>query len=177
METTATPAVTPLATGVRYGLIFGLVGILLDFILKVTGLSFKFSVTTSVLVLELVVAMVLAHRYFKSQNGGFMTYGQGLLIAVVIGAMMGLLSGIFNYLYINFIDTNYAEAMRADMEAWFTSMKMPEEQMEKSLADITPEKLGSPSGIPKALGFIAFMALLLGLIVSAITKHKRPEFE
>jgi Protein of unknown function (DUF4199) len=177
METTSTPAVSPLAAGIRYGIIFGIVGILVDFVLKLTGLSFKYSVSLSVMIIQMVVAIVLAHRYFKSNNAGFMSYGQGLVIAIVAGALMGLLGGVFNYIYINFIDTNYTEAMRADMEAWLISMKAPEEQIDKSLADITPEKVGSPLGIGKAMLGGAFISLLLSLIISAITKRNRPEFE
>ncbi|GAA4384915.1 DUF4199 domain-containing protein [Hymenobacter koreensis] len=177
MENTATPSVSPSSAGIRYGLIFGVISIIVDFVLKATGLSFKFSVTLSASLIIWVVGIIVAHRYFKAHNGGFMSYGQGIIIAVIMGSIGGLMTGVFNYVYVNFIDPNYAEAMRADMEAWLIKMNVPEEQMDKSLADITPEKIGSPTSIGSAILFGAFVSLLTGLIISAITKRKQPEFE
>ncbi|SDY28589.1 DUF4199 domain-containing protein [Hymenobacter psychrophilus] len=177
MENTTTPAVTPLAVGVRYGLIIGIVSIIVDLVLKASGLAFKFSVSVTVPLLVMVVGIVLAHKFFKRSNGGYMSYGQGLLIAIVLGSISALFTGIFNYVYINFIDTTYVDAMRTDMETWMASKNMPEEQIEMSLKDISQEKLGAPFAIAKAIFGGAIGGLVLSLIVSAFTKSKRPEFE
>jgi hypothetical protein len=177
MENTATTTETPVSVGIRYGLLFGVIGIIVDFGLKVTELAFKFSVAMPISILVWVVGIILAHRYFKSQHGGLMTYGQGVVISIVLGAISAILTGTFNYVYINFIDLDYVTAMRADMEAWMSSMNVPEEQLEKSLADISQEKLGSVLGIGKVVLGGTIGGAVLGLIISAFTKHKLPEFE
>ncbi|MBG8555715.1 DUF4199 domain-containing protein [Hymenobacter guriensis] len=178
METTPTATVTPISVGIRYGLLVGIISVILDLLLKTTGLDFKQPfLGLSVAIAIWVVGMVLAHKYFKQHNGGFMTYGQGLLIGLLMGAISGLLSGIFNYVYINFLDTSYVNSVRDYTEATLANLNLPEEAMEKGLADITQEKLGSPLAILKNIVVGAVMSFLLSLIVSAITKHNRPQFE
>ncbi|TGE23638.1 DUF4199 domain-containing protein [Hymenobacter aquaticus] len=178
METSTAPAATPVSVGIRYGLITGLIWIVVDFILRATGLSFKYSVYLSASILVYIVGIVMAHRFFKQSNQGFMTYGQGLLIVVVMSLISGLLSGIFNYVYVNFIDADYALRMRTDFEVWMSSMPgVQEEQIEKSMADMTDEKIKSPLQIGKSLMGAAVGGVITGLIVSIFTKHKRPEFE
>ena len=177
METTATP-VSPVAVGVRYCLITGLLWIIVDFILRATELSFKYSIYMSASILVYVVGIVMAHRFFKQQNQGFMTYGQGMLIVLVLSLISGLLSGIFNFVYVNFIDADYPLRMRTDFEAWMSSMPgVQEEQIEKSLADMSDEKVKSPLQIGKGAMAGAFIGLIPGLIVTIFSKHKRPEFD
>ncbi|WBA43751.1 DUF4199 domain-containing protein [Hymenobacter canadensis] len=177
MENTATTAETPVQVGIRYGLLFGIIGIIVDFGLKVTELAFKFSVAMPMSILVWVVGIVLAHRYFKSQNGGLMTFGQGVIISIVLGTISAILTGAFNYVYINFIDPDYVTAMRADMEAWMMGMNVPEDQLDKALADISQEKMGSVLSIGKVTLGGSIGGAVLGLIISAFTKHKLPEFE
>ncbi|MCB2377578.1 DUF4199 domain-containing protein [Hymenobacter sp. BT635] len=179
METTSTtPAASPVSVGIRYGIITGLIWIVVDFAMRATGLSFKYSVYLSASILVYILGTVMAHRFFKQNNQGFMTYGQGLLIVVVLSVISGLMSGIFNYVYVNFIDPDYALRMRTDLEAWMSTIpNVPEEQIEKSLEGMSDEQIKSPTQIGKSLMGAAVGGVITGLIVSIFTKHKRPEFE
>jgi hypothetical protein len=177
METTST-AVTPVSTGIRYGILTGLIWIVVDFVLRVTELSFKYSIYLSASIGVYILGIILAHRFFKQNNQGFMTYGQGLLIVVVLSLISGLMSGVFNYIYVNFIDADYALRMRTDFETWMSSMPgVQEEQIEKSLEGMSDEKVKSPLQIGKSMLGGAFGGLITGLIISIFTKHNRPEFE
>jgi len=178
MENTATPIITTTNVGIRYGLITGLIWIVVDVIMRATGLSFKYSVYLPVSLVVYIVGIVLAHRYFKQHNGGFMSFGQGVLITLVLALVSGFMAGIFNYLYLNFIDPDYAARARADAEAWMSTLPgMQEENLEKAMAGMSDEKLKSPMQILTTLGNNAIGGVIMGLIVSIFTKHKRPEFE
>ncbi|UPL47963.1 DUF4199 domain-containing protein [Hymenobacter sublimis] len=178
MENTATPAVTPASVGIRYGLIVGIAGVILDLIFRMTGLGFKMPVVSLVLIAALwIVGMVMAHKEFKRSNNGFMTYKQGIVIGLMIGLLYGILSGIFNYVYINFLDTNYVQSVRDYTEETLAKLNLPEEAMEKGLADFTQEKMGSALSIVKTIFGGVIGGLILSLIISAFTKHSRPEFE
>jgi Protein of unknown function (DUF4199) len=178
MERTATPTVTPAAVGIRYGLLMGIVGVILDFLLKTTGSDFKHPIIATLLALSVwVVGITFAHRYFKQQNGGLMTYGQGVIIGVLVGAIYGILSGLFSYIYINYLDPGYVESIRTYTEDTLANFNLPEEAVEQGLADITTEKLASPLTILKTSFGGAIGGLILSLIISAITKKNRPEFE
>ncbi|UOQ71877.1 DUF4199 domain-containing protein [Hymenobacter cellulosilyticus] len=169
---------SPVAVGIRYGLITGLLWIIVDFILRATELSFKYSIYVTASIAVYALGIILAHRFFKQQNHGFMTYGQGILIVVVLSLISGFISSLFNYAYVNFIDPDYPLRMRTDMEAWMSSMPgVQEEQIQKSLEGLSDEKMKSPLQIGKSTLGGAFGGLITGLIVSIFTKHKRPEFE
>ncbi|GAB3839439.1 DUF4199 domain-containing protein [Hymenobacter jeollabukensis] len=177
MENTTTSTVTTTAAGLRFGVITGIVTIIYSFILMMTGME-QNSAMGIITFIILIGGIVLAHRYFKEHNAGFMSYGQGLGIATIEGAVIGLLSGIFRYIYITFIDPQYVEnamnALRAKFEA---DGKMSDEQIDQAV-QMTQKFSGTgPVGILFAVLGTAFFAFLLSLIVSAITKRNRPEFE
>jgi flagellar biosynthesis protein FliQ len=177
MENTATPVSTT-TTGIRYGLITGLIWMIVDFVFRTTGLSLKYSLYLPASLVVYIVGIIMAHRYFKEQNGGFMSYGQGVMIVVILSLVSGTLSGLFNYVYVNFIDPDYAARMRADMEAWMSSFNgIPDEQIEKTLAGLSDEKVKSPLQIGQTLLSSAFGGLIVGLLISIFTRRNRPEFE
>jgi hypothetical protein len=177
MENTATP-VTTSAVAIRYGILTGLIWVIVDFLFRATGLSFKYSLYLPASLLVYIAGIILAHRYFKQQNGGYMSYGQGVLIVLMLSLISGTMSGLFNYLYVNFIDPEYALRMRTDMEAWMSTLPgVQDEQIEKSMADMTDDKMKSPLQIGKTILSSAVSGIIVGLIVSIFTRRSRPEFE
>lgn len=177
MENTTTSSVTTTSAGLRYGVIIGIVTILYSFVLMMlnmeqqTGAGF---VTFAIL----IAGIVLAHKYYKQHNAGFMSYGQGLGIAAIEGAVIGLLSGVFRYIYITFIDPQYMENMMNGIRAKFEADgKMSDEQIDQAM-QMTQKFSGTgPVSIVFAVLGTAFFAFLLSLLISAITKRNRPEFE
>lgn len=177
MENTTTPAVTPVSVGLRYGLLTGIVTVIYSLILKAANLE-QMPVMGLLTFAILIVGIVLAHKFYKKASGGFMSYGQGLGIATVAGAVIGVMSGIFNYIYVNFIDTEYAQravaAARAKME---TDGQLSEEQIDQAMEWTSKMMPTGPLSILWAILATAFFAFLLALVISAFTKNKRPEFE
>lgn len=124
----------------------------------------------------MVVGIVLAHKSFKNMNGGFMSYGQGLSIGTIVSGVTGALSGIFSYIYMSFIDPDY---MNRVME--ITRSRMEEKGLDDAQIDQSMAMVSKFSGGPLTIVFGILGALLFGfiisLIISAFTKHTRPEFE
>jgi Protein of unknown function (DUF4199) len=177
MEHTSTPAVTPASVGIRYGLLTGLVTVIYSFVLKAADLEQK-PIMGLLTFAILVGGIVLAHKFYKQHNGGFMSYGQGLSIAAVTGAVIGALSGVFQYIYVNFIDAQYVqrtlEAARAKMEA---DSNISEEQIDQAMQWTEKMMPTGPISIVWSILATAVFAILLALIISAFTKNTRPEFE
>jgi len=174
MENTATP-VTPSAVAVRYGLLVGLISIIISFALNATELEQTPAKWLTTVVL--IGGIVLAHKFFKEQNGGFMTYGQGFAIGAILSAIDGVLNAIFSYVYMNFIDTDFATRImnkaRADMEA---QGNLSEEQMAQALS-FTAKFMNGPMMMATVLFMILILGILATLLISAFTKNPRPEFE
>jgi hypothetical protein len=174
METNTTPATTS-SVGLRYGLLTGLVTVLVSFGLNVMHQESSPARYLSFAVL--IGGLVLAMNYFKQHNQGFMSYGQGLGIGAVLSAVVGAISGIFAYVYMNFIDTDMlsriTEKMRADMEA---RGGVSDEQIDQAVA-MSSKFMNGPVMVGAALLGTVLIGVLLSLVISAIIKNAQPEFE
>ncbi|QJX45597.1 DUF4199 domain-containing protein [Hymenobacter taeanensis] len=174
MENTTTP-VSPSSAGIRYGLITGLVTVIVTLAINMSGLEQSPAKWLSFLVL--LAGIWMAHTYFKQHNNGFMSYSQGLGIGSLLSAITGLLNGIVSYVYINFVDTEFLtrsmERARAEMEA---QGKLNDEQIDQALGMAAKFTNGPFMLIGAILGTLLF-GFIFSLIISAITKHTRPEFE
>jgi Protein of unknown function (DUF4199) len=174
MENTATP-VTTTSVGVRYGLLTGLVSVIFSFL----QLSLIDDPETPLRWLSLVILAVgiwLAHKQFKQLNNGFMSYGQGLGTGTILATVSGVIGGVFSYIYFTFIDPTY---MQRVMD--LTRSRMEEKGMDDAQVDQAMAMAEKFSGPMSTTIFAVLGALLIGfiisLVISAITKNPRPEFE
>lgn len=170
------PKTSVSAVAVRYGLIVGIITIIYSIILYITDLHITSKSLSYISFLILIVGIYLAHKYFKKENGGYMSYGQGLGIGTLLSGIVGLLSGIFTFFYIQFIDTGLMERAQEMQIVELEKRGMSEEQIEQALE--MAKSLTNP-GMMIVLSIITFLFLgfLFSLIISAITKHTRPDFE
>lgn len=174
MEKASTPA-TPSAVGIRYGILTGLASVIFSFGLNTTGLDQSPVKWLSLVIL--VVGIYLAQNYFKQQNTGFMSYGQGLSIGTILSVVTGVLCGIFTYIYVLYIEPEYIarilDKARADMEA---RGGMTDAQIEQGMM-WTAKFMNGPMMFAFALLGTLFFGFIISLITSAIIKNPRPEFE
>jgi len=176
MQTTTPVASTTTAVGVRYGLLTGLVSILISFGINAMQLEqnpvLRF-LTTAVL----VVGIILAMRNFKMQQGGFMSYGQGLGVGLTVSAVVGALSAVFLYVYATFVDpdmmTRVMDTARAQLEA---KGDMTDAQIDQAMALSAKFTTGPIMIVFAFLGSI-FFGLLISLLAAAFVKNPKPEFE
>jgi Protein of unknown function (DUF4199) len=174
METTPL-APTPTAVGIRYGLLTGLVTAIFSFVMNVAHMEQSPLRFLSLLVL--IGGIVLALRFYKANTGGFMSFGQGVGIGTVLSAMAGVIGAVFSYVYINFVDpemvTRIMDKARADMEA---RGGMSDEQIDQAMSFTAKFMNGPILAASVVLGTIIF-GLLASLVVSAVLKNPRPDFE
>jgi hypothetical protein len=173
LEPTGNTSVKSVA--IRYGLITGFVTVIYSFILFIAEVS-ENQALTSASYLILIVGIVLAHQHFKKENGGYMRYSQGLGIGSLLSVIVGLLSGIFMYIYIKFIDSSTMERMRDIQVAELEKRNMTEEQIEQAMA-ITDKMMGPEMLVVWVIVGTLFLGFILSLIIAAITKRTRPEYE
>ena len=178
METQVPPA-TPLALGVRYGLLLAISWLLVDFLTRIAGLNFMtFGIAASLgWVVVSVVWLVMAHKAFKIANGGLMSFGQGMMIAVVMLLISGIVSGLFNYVYLHYIDPEFVDRMKSGMVEFMERNNVPDEQIEKSTAKMDDMQTNLIKSLLNGLGSGLAGGVVMGLVVSAFTKRNAPEFE
>jgi hypothetical protein len=175
METSTLNPTTPTAVGIRYGMLVGLISIIISFGLNISHLEQSPAKWLTMVVL--IVGTVLAQKFFRQANGGFMSYGQGLGVGMVLAGVSAVLSAIFSYVYATAIDpdmsTRILDKARSDMEA---RGNMSDAQIDQAMHWTAMFMQG-----PALIGIVLIAGLLTGLVVSLITaavlKNPKPEFE
>jgi hypothetical protein len=174
METSAIPASTT-SVGLRYGLLTGLLGIIISFILNISHLEQSPAKWFSLVVM--IGGIILGQKAFKQANGQFMSYGQGLGVGLTVSAVSAVLSAVFSYIYVTFIDPEMTarilDKARADLEA---RGNMSDAQIDQAM-HWTSMFVQGPALVGIALVGGIIMGLLVSLITSAALKNPKPEFE
>jgi FtsH-binding integral membrane protein len=175
MQTATSPA-SPTAVGMRFGLLTGLISVIISFGTYALELEQNSAVRFLSIAL-LIGGIAMAMRSFKEQNAGFMSYGQGLSVGLLVSAFVGVLSGLFIYVYTTLIDpgviTRIMEKGRADLEAKGT---MSDAQIDQAMAWSAKFTTG-PFMLLFSILFTLILGLIISLIAAAFVKNPKPEFE
>ena len=168
--------VTVKSVSMKWGLYLGLAYIIWTLIMYMTEMDTNTTLQWLSGIL-FIVGAVVAHKEFKRDGDGYMSYGQGLGIGTLVALISGVISSVFSYVYMKFIDpsviTRMMDASREQMEArGGLSDAQIEQALEISSGFMTPEVLFG-------LGIViaVFFGFILSLIISAITKNTNPEAE
>lgn len=106
-----------------------------------------------------------------------MSYGQGLTIGTLLSVVVAILSVVYTYIYVTFIDTNFSarilDKARADMEA---KGNISDAQIEQAMS-WTAKFVEGPVMLALVVFVVVLSGFLASLVVSAFTKNSRPEFE
>ena len=167
------PSVTSVA--LKYGFITALAGIVYSLIIMVADLGDN-RLLSSLAYLILIAGIVLAMKQYKAINHGFMSYGQGLGIGTLVSAVFGLLSGLFMWIYTSFVDAGYMDRMMEKQREVMLDQGMSDEQVDAGMA-MAENFQGPLAMIFGGLIGAVVVGFLLSLIISAIMKNNRPEFE
>jgi len=155
-----------------YGAILGFVGILLSVIFYVMNL---YTASWTSIVNILVGIAVLAYclvAYRKEYMGGFASYGQIFIMALVIGIISSIISTIFSYVLFNVIDLELADKLRlVAEEKMMNNPRIPEnmvdDMIERMAKNFEPKRML----ITGFLGGIGMYAIF-GLILAAFIKKE-----
>lgn len=173
MEQDQTITVTPRSAGVRYGLIGAVVSIAWFLVMSVSGMNMQ-GPSQYVSWIFVIVFVVLAHKYFKDNGDGFMSYGQGIGIAFWYGLVSGAIGSIFIYIYIKFVDAGFTEAIKDQQIEAMEKQGMSDAQIEQAMQVAgmftTPEMM-------LVMGLIGgvILSVIVGLIVTIFTQKKSPD--
>ncbi len=170
MTTTQEKSIMPIV--LRYGLLGGLAMIgfnILNYITLFATSNMGGVISGFVIQLAIWFGMVaLAIRHHRDQDlGGFITMGKCLSLGILVVMLAALASGIFGYIYLNFIDNEVLVRQTQSMAWMFEMMGMDEEMIEQSLEGVEETQLSSNIFI--SIGGALFGGAITGLIVSAIT--------
>lgn len=165
-----------LKTGLYYGGITALLSMLIGVALTSFGLSDMSSGGNGwVSFLILLLGLYLAGEAFKKQNEGFLTTGDLVVISLWLGVIVGLVSGIFSWIYLNYIDPEMLRKIMRMAEIKMEEQGNSDEQIQ--MATQMMEKVMSPPFlISISILMNLFMGVIIALILSLFMKRERPVF-
>jgi hypothetical protein len=166
---------------IKWGIIGGLISFLVSVVTQYSGLAEDFSETlgwVSFLITFVVnvTVLFLALKEVREQQGGYLTYGEGLGSSTLLGAIWGLVAGGFNYIYINFIDDAVIQKQMDLARQRLEDQGMSESQIQDA-EKITNMMLGPGVQFVMVVVATTFILFVLGLIVSGIMKREKPMFD
>jgi len=168
MENSQT-TVTTRSVGLRFGLISSVIYIILFLALVMLGLDAFDKNWGWVRMIISVIILVFAHKYFKDNTDGYMTYGQGVGIGFWTTLISLAIVDIFMWLFISFIDTTAMDMFYQKQMEEMEAKNMPASQIEMAMT--WTKKLFWVI----AVVFGLFFGMIVALIVSIFTQKKRPE--
>ena len=164
---------TTRSTGIRYGVISGIIGIFYFVGLSMAGIDIQGPAQWAGIIVTIVMVF-LAHKYYKDNGDGFMSYSQGIGIAFWMGLVSSVINSVFTFIYVSFIDTNFIENMKdvqiEKMQEQGMSDAQVEQAMQFSSFMFTPTAMLIMGLI---IGVIA--TVFVGLIVTIFTQKKDPQ--
>ena len=158
-----------------YGVGTGVVLIIYTLIMYVANLYLNTTLKYLSFVILIAGMVIGAIHYRKVALNGFMTYGQAFSVNFLIGLFATIVSIIFFFFYIKYINTGMLgellEQARANIEA--KGGNLSQEQMDQAMA--MTEKFISP-GWMVVLGFLGntFWAAVFSLIIAIFLKKNDP---
>jgi hypothetical protein len=169
MEENTSTAPTVRSVGIKYGVISSVVGIVFFLILSVSGLNAFDNKWGWVNMIISVAILILAHKNFKDDGDGFMSYGQGVGIGFWMSLTAVVIGGLFTFVYANFVDTGVMDLMWEQQYEQMSARGMSDDQIETAVG--WTKKLFWPMYV----FFGLFFGVLIALVVSIFTQKKAPE--
>jgi hypothetical protein len=160
-------------TGVKYGVITALLIFVYSVFLQLTGLA-RVAALNWILYVILIVGIILGHYSYKANGDGYMTYGQGVGIGLVISFVTGLFTGALTYVYIRFVDDTVLENMIEQQILLLEDRGLRDAEIEQfqRLAEVW---MSAEAVFFYTLFVVLIFGLIFSLVTSAITKKTNPD--
>ena len=173
-NTNVKESVTTRSIGIRFGLIMALVSIAYFVILNTLGVDMSQGFGRWGSIIYVVAIIFLAHKAFKEQGDGFMSYGQGIGISFWISLISSVISSIFTYFYVKFIDLSYLTKMMDKQREAFEAQGMADQQIDQAMTMtarfMTPEWI-----VVFGVVFGIIFTVIVALIITIFTQKKNPD--
>jgi len=168
-------------TGVIYGVITGVAAIAYTIILYVGGLEWFTSPLSYVAFCIPIVIAVLGGLKQKKLQGGYITFKEALKTLFIIFVIFIVMDALFNHLLLNVIDVPFREALMQDagvrMEKFMAKMGANQETIDKAVSELSNPENFTFKKIFVGILFRCVGWFIVALIIAAIIKKKKPEFE
>jgi len=167
-------SMTTRSAGIRYGMIGGVISIAYFLILILAGVNMTSGYWNWIGYAITAGLIFMAHKYYKENGNGFMSYGQGIGISFWLGLISAAISSVFTYIYVKFIDSSFVEMIKEKQLEEMEGRGMSSEQIDQAM------KFASMFTSPEAIFLFGLLGgivvtIIIALLVTIFTQKKAPE--
>lgn len=159
----------------KYGLILGIISIAF-FLVTVFGNLAGNSAVSWLGAIPTIAIIFLAHKEFKEQGDGYMSFKQGLGIGTLISLISSVISSVFTFVYVSFVDSTFMDTIKDKQIEKFEEQGMSGDQIEQAMG-FTEIFMSPMAMLIMGIIFGVIIGVIISLIISAITKNNNPELE
>jgi|TARA_R110001606_G_C14979136_1_gene604163 hypothetical protein len=173
MENQANSKSIILNNGLYYGLLLVLTSLIIYALGKHLDTTAGF-ITLGVTAIGLIGFSVFGMSTFKKNNGGFMSWGQGLKIGIGIIILGSLISIIYQYVFSTFIEPDFYMQVEEVTRNGLVDAGLTEEQIDAQI-EMQSKFQGTLIGNALGLLFMAFIGFVVSAIAAAVMKKSEEE--
>ena len=154
-------------TALHFGIILGIVSVLISVIIYALGMHYDQDWKTGTIsFLAMAAVIFIGIKKFKELNGGILSLGQSLKTGIGIALIGGIISIIYSYIFMNFIEPDFIVNTIAGAEEKMLERNpnLTDEQIEQALS--FSKKMMTP-GIMISIGLV--WSIFLGFVISLIS--------
>ncbi len=104
---------------------------------------------------------------------GKISFSQAVMAGVIISFFAGLVTGIFNFIYVKWINTNFLEFLISESKNLMAGKASPEE-IQKQIEEIKKSFSPSQQFFASVTGTL-FYGLIISLVIAIILRNKAPQ--
>ena len=168
---------TTARTALKWGLITGIALVVYSIILYTLNQTTNGALSLVIYGI-LIGGLIVGMRDYRTNNGGYMTYGEGMGLGALLSAVAGLLSSAFTVFYTQIIDPGFQGRLVGQMRDQLEDQgKLSDEQIDQAIELM--QKFQSP-GLQFMFGLFGtiLIGVVLSLIIAAfIRRNKTNPFE
>jgi hypothetical protein len=159
------------------GLILAVVNIVLTTVTySQVGNMVMVSVLGIVDFLAILALMILLGMRVRKANGGYIVFKEIFAALFIMSLIASVLSYFYSFVYINYINPDYVVQMKAGMMSMFEKLKVPDETLDKTMAEMDKKTEQVKGFNLLSLAGSVLTYAVFALIAAAIVKKNKPMF-
>lgn len=164
---------TTRSVGMLYGLIMSVVSIVYFIALILASVDMTSGFGRWFSTIFYIAIIYLAHKNFKDNGDGFLSFGQGMSITFWISIVSSAIYSVFFYIYIKFLDSTFVEMIKDKQMEEMQAKGMQEEQIDQAM------KMASMFMSPEVMSIFSIVfgvifILIIGIFITLFTQKKDP---
>lgn len=165
----------PTGIATKWALIYLITSIVLTFAMQFAKVDQSTSPLRYLAYIPLIAFLFLAQKEYKDDLGGYITFGNAFSTGLRYAVFTGLLTGIFTYMYMAFLNPDMINKIVEVTETQMEAKGSSSADIEK--ATTMMRNYGSIFGAFGAAIWFTILGIILALIGAAILKKERSPFD